>query len=124
MASFTEICFCFSGECECREGFLPWHETEGSAETCYQEFLQGPCPENHQLLLENDKSVCRISDCPNHQIRWKNGACIDPIDCPDEDYQVGAKVRVLGETSYMNVEWGEKVEDMKMIVSTAIWITR
>jgi hypothetical protein len=36
------------GDCECREGFLPWTEKDGQI-TCYQEFLQGPCPDDHQV---------------------------------------------------------------------------
>ena len=66
----------FSGECECRLGFIPWESKEG------------PCPENEQLENVDDKSVCKPSECPDKQIRWNNGACLDPIDCLDEDYQV------------------------------------
>ena len=75
----------FSGECDCMDGFLPW----ANEPTCYREFFRGPCPQNHQLVNENDQPVCRKSDCPNELIRWKNGACVQPIDCRDRnEFQV------------------------------------
>ena len=77
-----------TGECECREGYIPWDVEEEAIGVCYQEFFQGPCPDGHQLLNIDDVSVCQETDCPNKQIRWKNGQCVDPIECNDEDYEV------------------------------------
>ena len=82
----------FSGECDCIDGFLPWPNDP----LCYPEFSQGPCPESHQLIAdENEEPVCRISNCPDTFIRWKNGACVQPVDC-----QEGKENQVLGKSDF------------------------
>ena len=91
------------GECECREGFLAWQDNNDRV-TCYQEYLQGPCPDDQQLVNDDDQTVCKVSDCPNNQIRWHNGKCFDPIDCDDEDYQARRFARVRSVWHYFGIQ--------------------
>ncbi len=42
----------FSGECDCQSGFLPSIHPETNEYRCYQELLQGPCPEGQQFVTK------------------------------------------------------------------------
>ena len=42
-----------SGQCGCMDGFLLHIEKNGSM-SCYQEFLQGPCPKHQEYVLPHD----------------------------------------------------------------------
>jgi len=74
------------GVCDCMEGFLPYIEKNESF-SCYQEFLQGPCPQRQQYTFPDEDTqdfepVCVRTDCESNEIRYMD-KCIPVPICKD-----------------------------------------
>merc|ERR1711962_367166 len=77
------------GECDCMEGFLPYIE-ENESVSCYQEFLQGPCPQGQEYSFPDEDTQdlepsCIPTDCKSGEILYVN-QCIPAPDCKDPNY--------------------------------------
>lgn len=79
------------GQCDCIPHYIPYVESDGT-DSCYAEYLQGPCKIDEQLIdikddeellkMHDQTSVCQQDFCANVDfIRWSNGDCIPSIDC-------------------------------------------
>jgi len=77
------------GECDCIEGFLPYIE-ENESVSCYQEFLQGPCPQGQEYSFPDEdtqdiKPACIPTGCENGEILYEN-QCIPAPTCEDPNF--------------------------------------
>ena len=71
-------------------GFLSHFDTNGVL-SCFQEFLQGPCPDGQQFILSDEQNdfeiVCVPTNCNTKESRVEN-ICIPVPVCESDDQMV------------------------------------
>jgi hypothetical protein len=76
------------GKCGCIEGYLQHFHKNGTY-SCYQEYLQGPCPIGRQFILpENSKElepICVPTECDKNETRFMD-ICFPVPNCKDEEF--------------------------------------
>ena len=75
-------------------GFLP-HFDKNEVLSCFQEFLQGPCPDGEQFTLsgeENDfEIICEPTNCDANESRVNNTCIPIPVCKSDEKVKFNKK---------------------------------
>ena len=100
--------YIFSGECSCSQRYLQYFHKNGS-HSCYQEYLQGPCTEGHQLILpdegtKNFEPICVPTNCGKNETRFLD-ICFPIPNCESNEF-----VKFLWQTNTTQCELKEPIE--------------
>ena len=77
----------FIGECNCKEGFLPWNnETADEVKKCYNQYSQGPCEPNCKFTWDYDTDSPKCLKTEVAKMKDLRGSCKDPeVLYPDQN---------------------------------------
>ena len=77
----------FIGECNCKEGFLPWNnETADEVKKCYNQYSQGPCEPNCKFTWDYDTDSPKCLKTEVAKMKDLRGTCKDPeVLYPDQN---------------------------------------
>ena len=80
-------CVSHIGECNCKEGYLPWNNgTDDEVKTCYKEYSQGPCKLDFKLTWDYDTDSPKCLRREVAEIKDLRGTCKDTeVLYPDQN---------------------------------------
>ena len=83
------LCNCLSllGECNCKEGLLPWNNgTADEVKKCYKEYSQGPCKSDCKFTWDYDTDSPKCLKTEVAKMKDLRGSCKDPeVLYPDQN---------------------------------------
>ena len=80
-------CVSHIGECNCKEGFLPWNNgTADEVKKCYNEYSQGPCKSDYEFTWDYDTDSPKCLKTEVAKMKDLRGTCKDPeVLYPDQN---------------------------------------